>query len=51
MPTKLSTTVRNIITSIPNPSNSKLVDEYYQYMKANSKSEKYQNNNLKANFF
>ena len=48
MPTKLSTTVRNIITAIPNASNSNLVDEYYQYMKSNNKSEKYQNNNLKA---
>jgi integrase/recombinase XerD len=48
MPTRLSTTIRNIITSIPNLSNSKLVSEFSQYMKANDKSEKYQNNNLKA---
>jgi hypothetical protein len=48
MPTRLSTTIRNIITSISNSSNSKLVSEFSQYMKGNGKSEKYQNNNLKA---
>jgi integrase/recombinase XerD len=47
MPTRLSTTIKNI-TSIPNSSNSKLTSEFSEYMKANGKSEKYQNNNLKA---
>ena len=47
MPTRLSTTIKNI-ASIPNSSNSKLVYEFSEYMKTNSKSEKYQNNNLKA---
>ena len=30
------------------PSNSKLSSEFSEYMKTNYKSEKYQNNNLKA---
>jgi integrase/recombinase XerD len=47
MPTRLSTTIKNI-ASIPNSSNSKLTIDFSEYMKANSKSEKYQNNNLKA---
>ncbi len=48
MPTRLSTTIRNITTLIPNSSNSKLASEFSEYMKTNYKSEKYQNNNLKA---
>src|SRR5215208_1410524 len=47
MPTRLSTTIKNI-ASIPNSSNLKLTIDFSEYMKVNGKSEKYQNNNLKA---
>jgi integrase/recombinase XerD len=46
MPVKLSTTVKSIAT-IPNPTNGSLLAEFYEYMKANSTSESYQNGNLK----
>jgi integrase/recombinase XerD len=46
MPVKLSTTV-NSITSIPNPTNARLLGEFYEYMKTNGTSESYQNGNLK----
>ncbi len=46
MPVKLSTTISNI-SSIPNPANSGLVYEFYEYMKSIGTSENYQNGNLK----
>ena len=46
MPVKLSTTVKSI-SSIPNPTNSALLHEFYEYMKSNGISENYQNGNLK----
>jgi integrase/recombinase XerD len=46
MPAKLSTTVGSI-SSIPNPVNSTLVHDFYQYMKSIGTSENYQNVNLK----
>ncbi len=46
MPVKLSTTIGSI-TSIPNPTNSALLYEFYQYMKSIGTSESYQNGNLK----
>jgi integrase/recombinase XerD len=48
MPTKLSTTIKQITTAVPNPVNSALINDFYQYMKANEASERHQNNNLKA---
>ena len=47
MPSKLTTTV-NKIALLPNPTNSDLINEFYQYMKSNGASERHQNNNLKA---
>jgi hypothetical protein len=46
MPVNLSTTIHNI-SSIPNPINSTLLCEFYQYMKSIGTSESYQNGNLK----
>ena len=46
MPVKLSTTIKSI-AAIPNPTNSSLLGEFYEYMKANGTSETYQNGNLK----
>jgi hypothetical protein len=48
MPTKLSTTIKQITTEVSNPVNSALINDFYQYMKANGASERHQNNNLKA---
>lgn len=47
MPTKLTTTISKI-ASIPNSVNSELVNDFYEYMKSNSASERHQNNNLKV---
>jgi integrase/recombinase XerD len=47
MPAKLSTTIGSI-SSIPNPTNSALVHEFYEYMKSIGTSESYQNDNLKV---
>jgi CRISPR/Cas system CSM-associated protein Csm2 small subunit len=47
MPSKLTTTI-NKIASLPNSTNSALINEFYQYMKSNGASERHQNNNLKA---
>jgi hypothetical protein len=47
MPVKLSTTIGSI-SSIPNPTNSTLIDEFYYYMKSIGTSENYQNGNLKT---
>lgn len=47
MPVKLSTTVKKI-DSIPNPTNSTLLREFYDYMNSNGASESHQNNNLKV---
>ncbi|HEX5975875.1 MAG TPA: hypothetical protein VFY68_01285 [Nitrososphaeraceae archaeon] len=47
MPSKLTTTI-NKIALLPNPTNSDLINEFYQYMKSNGASERHQNNNLKA---
>ena len=46
MPANLSTTIGSI-SSIPNPVNSTLVYDFYQYMKSIGTSENYQNVNLK----
>ena len=46
MPVKLSTTIGSI-SSIPNPTNSTLIQEFYEYMKSIGTSENYQNGNLK----
>jgi hypothetical protein len=47
MPTKLTTTV-NKIQSVSNPTNSVIIDEFYQYMRNNDASIHHQNNNLKV---
>ena len=47
MPVKLSTTICSI-SSIPNPTNSTLIQEFYEYMKSIGTSENYQNGNLKT---
>src|ERR687890_789679 len=47
MAMKLSTTLSHI-TTVPNSSNSKIISEFYQYMKSIGTSENYQNQNLKA---
>ena len=46
MPTKLITTIKQIKTAVSNPVNSALINDFYQYMKANGASERHQNNNL-----
>src|SRR5919109_779530 len=46
MPSKLSTTISKIAT-VPNPTNSTLIGEFYQYIKTNGASERHQNNSLK----
>ena len=55
MVAKLSTTI-NKIQSLPNFSNSKIINEFLMYMKNNGSSERHQNNNLNviiefSNFF
>jgi hypothetical protein len=55
MAMKLSTTLSHI-TTVPNSSNSKVITEFYHYMKSIGTSENYQNQVLKAmivfaNFF
>jgi integrase/recombinase XerD len=47
MPAKLTTTI-NKIQSIPNQTNSVIIDEFYQYMKDSDSSVHHQNNNLKV---
>jgi hypothetical protein len=47
LPTKLTTTISKI-ASLPNPTNSALINEFHQYMRDNGVSERHQNNNLKA---
>jgi hypothetical protein len=47
MPLKLTTTVSKIST-IPNPTNARIIEEFYRYMKSNGSSEHHQNNNLKV---
>ena len=47
MPAKLTTTI-NKISSVPNPTNSTIIQEFSKYMKENGSSEHHQNNNLKA---
>jgi integrase/recombinase XerD len=47
MPAKLTTTI-NKISSVPNPINSVIIQEFSEYMKGNGSSEHHQNNNLKA---
>src|SRR6266568_8084762 len=47
MPAKLTTTI-NKISSVPNPTNSTIIQEFSKYMKENGYSEHHQNNNLKA---
>ena len=47
MPVRLSTTIGKI-QNIPNSTNAALMSKFYQYMRSNSSSEHYQNNNLKV---
>ncbi|MDQ3983552.1 MAG: hypothetical protein M3222_00165 [Thermoproteota archaeon] len=47
MAMKLSTTLSHI-TTVPNSINSKVISEFYHYMKSIGTSENYQNQNLKA---
>src|SRR3954451_2416070 len=47
MAMKLSTTLSHI-TTVPSSSNSKIISEFYQYLKGIGTSENYQNQNLKA---
>jgi integrase/recombinase XerD len=47
MAIRLSTTLGKI-SSVPNPDNSRIIRDFYEYMKANGTSENYQNQNLKA---
>jgi integrase len=47
MAIRLVTTLGKI-DSIPNPANSTILRDFYEYMKANGTSENYQNQNLKA---
>ena len=42
------TTALNKISFIPNSTNSTIIKDFYEYMKANGTSENYQNQNLKA---
>lgn len=42
------TTTLNKISFIPNSTNSTIIKDFYEYMKANGTSENYQNQNLKA---
>jgi integrase/recombinase XerD len=46
MPAKLTTTI-NKIQSVPNQTNSVIINEFYQYMINNDASTHHQNNNLK----
>jgi hypothetical protein len=36
------------ISSVPNPTNAKIIEEFYRYMKYNGSSEHHQNNNSKV---
>lgn len=47
MPFKLSTTIGKI-QNIPNFKNIEIINEFLEYMRSNSSSEHYQNNNLKV---
>jgi|SRR5215204_2718423 len=47
MAIRLITTL-NKISFIPNSTNSTIIKDFYEYMKANGTSENYQNQNLKA---
>ena len=50
MTEKLETVLEKIST-IPNPVNSSLIQEFYQFMTDNRKSDSYKKNNLKALYF
>ena len=47
MTEKLDTVLEKIST-VPNPTNSSLIQEFYQFMTDNRKSDSYKKNNLKA---
>ncbi len=47
MPTKLSTTIKNVIL-LENKTNADLINGFFNYLKSNSTLETYQNQNLKA---
>jgi hypothetical protein len=47
MPVKLTTTIKKI-SSVPDHTNSIIIQEFSEYMKKNGSSEHHQNNNLKA---
>ena len=46
MPVRLTTTITNI-SSVPNPTNRTLLNEFNQYMKSIGTPDSYQNGNLK----
>jgi hypothetical protein len=46
LPVKLTTTITHI-SSVPNPTNRTLLQEFHQYMKSIGTSDSYQNGNLK----
>jgi integrase/recombinase XerD len=46
MPVRLTTTITNI-SSVPDPTNRGLLNEFHQYMKSIGTSDSYQNGNLK----
>jgi hypothetical protein len=48
MTVRLSTTVRNIEKTVSNTVNMEIILRFFEFMKHNGTSERYQNNNLKA---
>lgn len=48
MTVRLSTTVGNIEKIVSNEQNAKTIMRFFEFMKKNGTSERYQNNNLKA---
>src|SRR5580765_5347526 len=48
MPATLSTVIKNITNKIPNPKNSSIVQDYYEFMKESGNSERYIKDCLKC---
>jgi hypothetical protein len=48
MTVKLSTTIKNIERDVFNSENKQLLVQFFEFMKRNGTSERYQNNNLKT---
>jgi hypothetical protein len=48
MTVKLSTTISNIERDVFNSENKQLLEQFFEFMKRNGTSERYQNNNLKT---